>query len=111
VASAMKMPKSTEGEQAVRNNKMEYALKFASEVPAETLLASSEVFYLAEKIRTIGNKNALSDSETAMQLAKASVLGAWSNVKVNLASLKDEAFTNSKLSALQPVMDKILGVV
>jgi glutamate formiminotransferase/formiminotetrahydrofolate cyclodeaminase len=110
VASAMKMPKTNDQEQAKRDQRLESALKFATEVPSETLLISSQVFHLAEKILEIGNKNAQSDSETALQLARASILGAWSNVKVNLASLKDESFVNFEMKNLQPVVDEILEV-
>jgi glutamate formiminotransferase/formiminotetrahydrofolate cyclodeaminase len=107
VAGAMKLPKSTVQEQEERNKKLEEALKVAAEVPAETLLASAKVFRLAKKMREICNKNALSDAETAIYLARASVLGSWSNVHVNLNSMEDHDFVKHKTSMLQPVVEEI----
>jgi methenyltetrahydrofolate cyclohydrolase len=107
VAGAMKLPKNTVQEQEERNKKLEEALKVAAQVPAETLLASAKVFRLAKKMREIGNKNALSDAETAIYLAQASVLGSWSNVHVNLNSIRDSDFVKNETSKLQPVVEEI----
>ncbi|MDA4130937.1 MAG: cyclodeaminase/cyclohydrolase family protein, partial [Thaumarchaeota archaeon] len=58
-------------------------------------------------IREIGNKNTMSDAETAIQLAKAAILGAWSNVQVNLESLDDQEFFEKKKRELRPMVDEI----
>ncbi len=107
VVSALKLPKETESQKNERQKRLEVVLKIASETPDETILTSYEVFQLAKKLREIGNKNALSDATTAMELARTSILGAWSNVKQNLDSLHDTKFVNDKVRKLRPIVDEI----
>jgi glutamate formiminotransferase/formiminotetrahydrofolate cyclodeaminase len=107
VASSLKLPKETGSQMDARQKKLEDALKKASETPEETMLAAYQVYQLAKKLREIGNKNAFSDVVTASELSRASILGAWSNVKQNLDSLHDTKFVNDKVRKLRPIVDEI----
>lgn len=91
--AALAMPKATEAEQTARRAAMQEGLKEAAQVPlgvAETALA---LFPYLEKAVTIGNPNAVTDGMVGTMLARTAVLGALYNVRVNLGSIKDEAFT------------------
>ena len=90
VTYAMKLPKSTDVEKGVKKQKLHEALKKAIETPLRTMRLSGEVLSLAKEIAETGNKNARSDAETALQLSRASIFSAWSNVKINLESLGDD---------------------
>lgn len=46
------------------------------------------IIYVAHK----GNRNAVTDACVAMMTARTCVLGALLNVRINLTSIKDEAF-------------------
>ena len=46
----------------------------------------------AEVMVTKGNKTAVTDALVATMMARTAVLGALFNVKINLESIKDEAF-------------------
>ena len=107
VANALKLPKESEEQKRERHKKLDESLRIATEVPAETLLASNKVYELAKEVSEIGNKNAISDAEAAIELAKASVLSAWSNVKLNLDSLRDPGFMNDTVRKLSPIVDEI----
>ena len=108
VSSTMKLPKSTESERTVRKAKMNSALKTATEIPAESALLAYSVFLLAKRIREIGNKNARSDAETAIELSRASVLGAWSNVKTNIEGLDgEEEFVKSIDERLESIVKEV----
>ncbi len=90
VMRAMKLPKSTDDEKMIRTQRVNEALKIATEIPLETMQLCERVLYLAREVIEFGNKNARSDAETAIELSKAAALGAWSNIKINLDSLTSD---------------------
>ena len=58
------------------------------QVAEEIASVMETVIYVAHK----GNRNAVTDACVAMMTARTCVLGALLNVRINLASIKDEAF-------------------
>ena len=65
---------------------------------------AAEIFSLAEAAVKSGNKNAVTDGLVAAMMARTAVLGALLNVKINLGSIRDEAFVSElreECSALQ----------
>ncbi len=92
VFDAFKYPKETEEEKAFRSGKIQEAMKVAASVPmevAERAFAMLDV--IAETVQK-GNKNAVTDGCVAMMACRTAVLGALLNVRINLGSIKDEAF-------------------
>ena len=92
--AALKLPKGTEEEKAVRRVAMQEALKSASLVPLNTAKTAAEIFPLAEATVKNGNKNAVTDGLVAAMMARTAVLGALLNVKINLGSIQDDAFVS-----------------
>ena len=92
--AALKMPKDTVDEKAARRAAMQESLKSASLVPLNTAKTAAEIFPLAEAAVKSGNKNAVTDGLVAAMMARTAVLGALMNVKINLGSIKDEAFVS-----------------
>ncbi len=90
--AALRLPKESEEERAVRREAMQKGLKTAATVPLETAELALEIFGLSEAVVRRGNKNALSDGLVSAILAKAAVYGALLNVKINLGGIKDEKF-------------------
>ena len=91
--------------QSEKNEKIQEALKYAAEVPMETVRKSVEVLYLASFVAAQGNQNAVSDARCAIELAIAAIYGALENVRINLALIKDQKFVES----LRNEIDKILS--
>lgn len=94
VMKAMKLPKTTDEEKALRKEKMQEGLKIAARIPFEIAMDAYEIMPLAEKVVENGNKNAVTDGLVSAMLARTSVLSALLNTKINLASIKDENFVN-----------------
>lgn len=92
VFSAFKLPKETEEEQTERSRVIQEAMKEAASVPmmvAEEMASVMEtIIYVAHK----GNRNAVTDACVGMMSARTCILGALLNVRINLSSIKDEAF-------------------
>lgn len=89
---ALKMPKDTEEEKEARREAMQNGLKEAARVPLSVAETVAEVFPLAEAAVARGNANAVTDGLVSAMLARTAVLSALLNVKINLGSIRDEAF-------------------
>ncbi|MBI1747724.1 MAG: glutamate formimidoyltransferase [Acidobacteria bacterium] len=95
VMAAYSHPKSTKVEAAERQQKIEAALKRATEVPLQTAQAALEALRSIERLRPLCNQNALSDLGVGALLALSAVKGAAYNVYINLASITDSAFKSN----------------
>ena len=89
---ALGMPKDTEEQKAARREAMQNGLKEAARVPLSVAGTAAGIFPLAEAVIARGNANAVTDGLVAAMLARTAVIGALFNVKINLGSIKDEAF-------------------
>lgn len=95
---ALAMPKDTDEQKEARREKMQEGLKSASQVPLQAAETASKIFPIAEEVVKSGNKNAVTDGLVSALLARSAVLGALLNVRINLGSIRDEAFV-SEMSA------------
>ncbi len=85
------MPKKTDAEKAARAQAMEEATLYATQVPLSTMEAASEVFPLVKLMAETGNPASVTDAGVGTLAARAAVRGAFLNVKINAAGLKDRA--------------------
>ena len=90
--AALRMPKDTEEEKAARREAMQRGLKEAAVVPLSVAETAAEIFPLAEAAVARGNANAVTDGLVSAMMARTAVLSALLIVKINLNSIKDEAF-------------------
>ena len=98
IMSAFGMPKGTDEEKALRSAAIQDATLYATQVPLHTMKASYNVFELCRTMAEEGNPNSVSDAGVGALAARAAVLGAGLNVKINAAGLKDRV-TADKLVA------------
>lgn len=101
VLAALKLPKSSESEQAARARAMEEANKTAALVPLETAELVMEAVQLIEALRSVTLPQAASDLAVALYLAEAARRGALDNVRANLPSIQDRAWVSSILERIQ----------
>jgi formiminotetrahydrofolate cyclodeaminase len=107
LSEVYKMPKNTDAEKAARTAKMQEALKLACQVPFEIGLKSLDVAKLALRAAEIGNVGAVSDAGVAVLLAQACAQSAALNVKINVNSIKDEAYNKETWTRMQDVLKKV----
>ena len=98
VMAAIQMPKNTEAERAERQEAIEAATFQAANVPLLTMDTAMQVFPLCKAMAEQGNPASVSDAGVGALAARAAVLGAGLNVKINAAQLADRA-TAQKLVA------------
>jgi methenyltetrahydrofolate cyclohydrolase len=102
-----KMPRNTEAEKATRTEKMQAALKEACQVPFEIGQKSLEVAKLSQRAADTGNVAAVSDAGVAVLLARACAHSAALNVKININSIKDEAYNQSTWLRMQEILRQV----
>jgi formiminotetrahydrofolate cyclodeaminase len=92
VSAAFRMPKGAPEEKAARRDAIQVALRKASEVPMDVARRCVRGLELATVVARSGNPNALSDAGCGAQFLASGLHGALYNVRINLGSIKDEAF-------------------
>ena len=89
IMSAFSLPKGTEEEKAARSAAIQEATLYATQVPLKTMKASFRAFDICKAMAEEGNLASVSDAGVGALAARAAVLGACLNVKINASSLKD----------------------
>ena len=110
LSEVYKMPKNTDAEKAARTAQMQVALKKACQVPFEIGLKSLEVAQLAQRAAEIGNVAAVSDAGVAVLLAQACAQSAALNVKINVNSIKDDAYNKETWSKMEAVLKQVAAL-
>jgi len=103
VMKAFKMPKETESEKLERTNAIQSGLKGAALAPLEIAKKALDLMDIIEVIVIKGNTNAVTDGLVSAMMARTASLSAILNVRINLASIKDEKF----VKLLKDGIDKI----
>ncbi len=99
IMNALALPKSNETEKAFRKEALDSATRYAIEVPLSVMQTSFDCMHIILKMVETGNPNSISDAGVGALCARAAVLGAGMNVRINAAGFSDEVF-------LQPVLEK-----
>ena len=90
MSTAMKLPKTTEEEKALRSEAIQTALTVCTESPLKIMELSLEALELTLLQIGRSNPNASSDLGVAALCLKSALQGAWLNVLINIGILKDK---------------------
>ncbi len=100
------MPKGTPEEKAARSAALQDATLYATQVPLRTMKTSFEAFDLLEEMARKGNPASVSDVGVGALAARSAVFGAWLNVKINAAGLKDREKADAILAEAEKIADE-----
>lgn len=106
IMDAFGMPKSNDAEKAARKQAIQNATKYAIEVPFKTIQRSFDVFEICAAMIEKGNPNSVTDAGVGVLCARAAVMGAYLNVKINASSLEDKVFAEEIVSKAQAYVMK-----
>lgn len=98
VIDAFGLPKGTDEEKAARTAAIQDATKYATEVPFRTMERAFDAFEVIRAMVEQGNPNSVTDAGVGALCARSAVLGAFLNVKINAAGLKDREFADKILA-------------
>jgi glutamate formiminotransferase/formiminotetrahydrofolate cyclodeaminase len=97
VIDAFGLPSNTEAEQAERDRAIQEATKAAIDVPLSVMQTAYESMEVIKVMAETGNPNSVSDAGVGALCALAAVRGAYLNVKINAADLKDKDYLSGVL--------------
>ena len=106
IMEAFGLPKKTDEEKEARSAAIQAATLFATQVPLHTMQASFKVFELCKAMAEEGNPNSVSDAGVGVLAARAAVLGAGLNVKINASGLKDRETADKLVSEANELIKK-----
>ncbi len=108
VMEAFGMPKNTDIEKEARSIAIQEATRFAIDVPLQVMKRSFDAFEIIKSMAEKGNPNSVTDAGVGAICARGAVIGAFLNVKINVAGLKDKVYGNKVISEGQEIMDKAI---
>jgi formiminotetrahydrofolate cyclodeaminase len=107
VLSAFGLPRGGDVEQERRRAAIQEGFKQAARVPLSVAADALKILELAHKGISRGNRNAASDGIVAALMAKSAVLGALSNVHINLEAIKDQTFVHDFTRRSREIREKL----
>lgn len=118
IMAVFAMPKNTPEEKAARSEALQRATVNAIEVPLRTMQSAYDTFDILEYMAANGNPASVSDAGVGALAARAAVLGASLNVRINAEGLKDKELAAKYIRQAEEIVAKavekethILGIV
>jgi glutamate formiminotransferase/formiminotetrahydrofolate cyclodeaminase len=104
IMKAFDLPKTSEQEIAARKIAIQEATKNAIEVPLKVMQLAHDSLEIVESMAETGNPNSVSDAGVGALCARTAVEGAFLNVKINAAGLKDEVYLKTVLETANSLL-------
>jgi glutamate formiminotransferase/formiminotetrahydrofolate cyclodeaminase len=106
IMNAFGLPKETDDEKKARRKAIQDATLHAIEVPFEAMKLSLHAMQLCEAMAELGNPNSVSDAGVGALAARAAVLGAFLNVKINGSGLDNKNWFQERLAEAEDLVEK-----
>ena len=106
IMNAYSLPKENSKQIAIRNEEIQKATKNAINVPFEIMKTSFDSIEVIMKMAEEGNPNSISDAGVAMHCARAAIMGAFLNVKINCKDLEDKNYVKKTIKSAKIIIDK-----
>ena len=106
IMDAFGLPKGNDDEKSARQQAIEDATRYATEVPFKVLETAFNSMEVMKAMAEFGNPNSITDAGVGALCARTAVRGALLNVKINAAGLKDEAFANEIMAKGDEIAEK-----
>jgi glutamate formiminotransferase/formiminotetrahydrofolate cyclodeaminase len=103
IMEAYRLPKNTESEQAARQSAIQTATKKAIEIPRQVMDKAFESLELHLAMAKEGLSSSASDAAVGALCARAAVLGAHLNVKINMQDIQDEGYKTNMLCQCEEI--------
>ncbi len=97
IMEAFKLPKGSDEEKNIRKQAISDATRYAIEIPLKVMKLAHRSLPVIKAMVETGNPNSVTDAGVGALCARAAVIGAGLNVKVNSAGFEDKAFTEAAL--------------
>ncbi len=108
IIEAFRMPKTSSEEKTIRQEAVESATKYATEIPFQVMEAAYQSIEVMQAMMKEGLPNSLSDAGVGVLCARTAVIGAYFNVRINAKDIKDKDFVNKILADSKEIYKKTL---
>ena len=98
------LPAATDEEKALKEQKMQAALKVAITAPIDIVRLAYKAIALHKELAEKGSKLAVSDVGCGVLCLKAAMQCGWLNVMINLKSIHDKDFVAAVEAELKPML-------
>ncbi len=106
IMDAFKLPKKTAADKQVRAEAIEAATLYATEIPLKVMQTAYESMEVMEAMADTGLPASISDVAVGTMAARTGVYGAYYNVKINAASLKNDEKAKELISKAEEILAK-----
>lgn len=106
IMDAFGLPKGNDEEKSARQQAIQDATKYATEVPYKVLETAYNSMEVMMAMADIGNPNSVTDAGVGALCARTAVRGALLNVKINAAGLQDEDFAKEIMAKGEEIAKK-----
>jgi len=106
IMDAFGLPKGNEEEKSTRQQAIQEATKYATEVPFKVLETAYMSMEVMKAMAEFGNPNSVTDVGVGALCARTAVRGALLNVKINASGLKDKAFARDIMAKGDEIAEK-----
>jgi len=103
IIEGFRMPKGTEKEKGIREQTIQDATKYATEIPFQVMETAHNSIEVMQAMLTHGIQNSLSDAAVGVLCARTAVLGAYFNVRINGKDIKDRVFANDIIAKAEKI--------
>ena len=110
IIDGFRMPKDSEKEIEARKAAIESATKYATEIPFQVMETAYNSMEVAQAMLKDGLQSSLSDAAVGILCARAAVVGAYFNVRINAKDIKDSVFADDMLSRAASIYEKTLQI-
>ncbi len=108
IIEGFRMPKATDEEKKIRQQAIENATKYATEVPFQVMQTAYDSMEVMQAMAKEGLQTSLSDAGVGALCARTAVLGAYFNVRINAKDIKDKAFAKDILERAEKIYESTL---
>ena len=98
IMAAFGLPKSNDAEKYIRKQAIQEGTKYAIEIPFKVMNLAFESLEIIRAMAVDGNPNSVSDAGVGALCARAAVMGAFMNVRINAAGYDDKEYVNKMLA-------------
>ena len=110
IIDGFRMPKDTDLEKKIRLEAIENATKYATEIPFKVMETSFKSMEVMQAMLKDGLKNSLSDAGVGVLCARAAIIGAYFNVRINAKDIKDRDFATTILNKANIIYEKTIAL-
>lgn len=107
---ASRLPQKTKKDKVKKKQAIDDATRYAIEVPFKVMKLCYESMEIMKAMAETGNPNSVSDAGVGALAARAGVMGAFLNVKINASEFSDKAFIEDVLDKGAKIAEQALAL-